>query len=88
MALVSNCIALEAKSMIDITIHLPDDLHKRLKKLAAHRDVGMNKLFEEFATQAVSDFDNELRFTARAARGDAAAGLALLDKLDAAFDKK
>jgi len=29
-----------------------------------------------------------LRFTARAARGDAAAGLALLDKLDAAFDKK
>jgi hypothetical protein len=29
-----------------------------------------------------------VRFRARAARGDAAAGLALLDKLDAAFEGK
>ena len=74
--------------MIGIAIHLPDDLRERLKELAAHRGVSMNKLFEEFATQAVAEFDTELRFRARAARGDAAAGLALLDKLDAAFDKK
>ncbi len=71
-----------------MTIRLPEDQHERLKALAAHRGVSMHKLFEEFATQAVAEFDTELRFRARAARGDAAAGLALLDKLDAAFGKK
>jgi len=69
-----------------MTIRLPEDQHERLKALAAHRGVSMNKLFEEFATQAVAEFDTELRFKARAARGDAVAGLNLLDKLDAAFD--
>ena len=68
-----------------LTIRLPDDQHERLKALAAHRGVSMNKLMEELATRAVAEFDTEERFRARAARGDAEAGLALLDKLDAAF---
>lgn len=41
----------------------------------------MNKLVEELATRAVTEFDCELAFRARAARGDPAAGLALLDKI-------
>jgi predicted transcriptional regulator len=75
----------EARAMSVLTIRLPDDQHERLKALAAHRGVSMNKLVDELATRAVAEFDTEVRFRARAARGDAAAGLALLDKLDAAF---
>ena len=65
-----------------LTIRLPDDQHERLKTLAAYRHVSMNKLVEELTTRAVTQFDAELRFRARAARGDPAIGLALLDKLD------
>lgn len=65
-----------------MTIRLPDAQHERLKVLANRRGVSLNKLFEEFATQALTESDVEARFIARAARGDAAAGLSLLDKLD------
>jgi predicted transcriptional regulator len=68
-----------------LTIRLPEDQHERLRALAEHRGISLNKLFEEFATRAVAEFDTELRFRARAAQGDAAKGLALLGKLDAAF---
>ncbi len=67
-----------------MTIRLPDAQHERLKFLANRRGVSLNKLFEEFATQALAEYDVEARFMVRAARGDATAGLALLDKLDAA----
>lgn len=67
-----------------MTIRLPDDQHERLKTLAVHRGVSLNKLFEEFATRALTEFDVEARFKARAARGDVERGLALLDKIDAA----
>jgi predicted DNA-binding protein len=77
---------MEAEAMSVLTIRLPDDQHERLKALAAHRGVSMNKLIEELATRAVAEFDTEVRFRARAARGDAEAGLALLDRLDAAFN--
>ena len=71
-----------------LTIRLPEDQHQRLKALAAHRGVSMNKLIEELATRAVAEFDTEIRFRARAARGDAATGLVLLDKLEKAFEEK
>lgn len=71
-----------------LTVRLPDDQHERLKSLAAHRGVSMNKLIEELATRAVAEFDTEVRFRARAARGDVATGLALLDKLDTAFGQR
>lgn len=70
-----------------MTIRLPDAQHERLKVLANRRGVSLNKLFEEFATQALAESDVEARFIARAARGDATAGLALLDKLDAAENR-
>jgi len=65
-----------------MTIRLPDDKHTHLKALAARRGMSLNKLFEEFSTIALTEFDAETRFSARAGRGNADAGLALLDKLD------
>ena len=66
-----------------MTIRLPDAQHERLKTLAAQRGVSLNKLFEEFASRALAEFDVEARFRARAARGSAKEGLAILDRLDA-----
>ncbi len=71
-----------------LTIRLPDDQHERLRALAEHRGISLNKLFEEFAARALTEFDTELRFRMRAARGDATTGLALLDKLDKEFGER
>ncbi len=74
--------------MSTLTIRLAKDQHERLKALAAHRGVSMNKLFEEFTTKALSEFDTETRFRARARRGDRKKGLKVLDKLDREFAKE
>jgi predicted transcriptional regulator len=68
-----------------LTIRLPDDKHARLRQLAKHRDISVNKLVEELATISIAEFDAESRFRALAARGSAEKGLEILDKLDAAF---
>jgi predicted transcriptional regulator len=73
--------------MSTVTIRLPDDTHSRLRQLAKHRDLSVNKLMEELATVSIAEFDAESRFRAMAARGSAKKGLALLDKLDAAFGR-
>jgi len=73
--------------MATLTIRLPDDKHNRLKKLAQYRHVSVNKLVEEFSTQALAEFDSEVRFRTLASRGDIAKGLSLLDKLDQRFSK-
>ena len=46
----------------------------------------MNKLLKELATISLAEFDAEPRFRALAASGSTKRGLALLDKLDQAFD--
>ena len=71
--------------MSTLTIRLPDDKHRRLRELARRRSMSINKLMEELATISITEFDAETRFRALAARGSAKKGLALLDKLDAAF---
>jgi len=71
--------------MATLTIRLPDDKHNRLKALARHRHVSVNKLVEEFSTQALAEFDSEVRFRTLAALGDVDQGLGLLDKLDKHF---
>lgn len=71
--------------MATLTIRLPGDQHERLKTLAARRGISLNKLFEEFSVKALAEADAEARFLARAARGDAQAGLALVAKLDAHY---
>ena len=71
--------------MSTLTIRLPDDKHARLRQLAKRRDISVNKLMEELATISIAEFDAETRFRTLAARGSAKKGLAVLDKLDAAF---
>ncbi len=68
--------------MSTLTIRLPDDKHERLKALAKSNAMSINKLIDELATVALANFDARVRFEARAARGDPARALALLDKLD------
>ncbi len=68
-----------------LTIRLPDDTHARIKVLARHRAVSVNKLMEELCTIAVTQHDAETRFRALAARGSVEEGLRILDKLDAAL---
>lgn len=71
--------------MATMTIRLPDDKHERLKQLAASRGVSLNKLFEEFSTQAISEADAYTRFQIYAAQGNAKRGLKTLDRLDEHF---
>ncbi len=71
--------------MSTLTIRLPDDKHARLRQLARHRDMSVNKLVEELATISIAEFDAESRFRALAARGSAVEGLEILDRLDASF---
>ncbi len=68
--------------MSTLTIRLQDEQHERLRALARHRGVSLNKLFEEFTTRAIAEFDTETRFRVRAERGDPGRGLAILDELD------
>jgi predicted transcriptional regulator len=74
--------------MSTLTIRLPHDKHARLRELARRRSMSINKLMEELATISIAEFDAETRFRTLAARGSAKKGLALLDKLDAAFAEK
>ncbi len=73
--------------MATLTIRIPDDKHNRLKALAQHRHMSVNKLVEELSTQALAEFDSEVRFRALASKGDISKGLELLDKLDDHFSK-
>ena len=73
--------------MSTLTIRLPDDKHLRLRKLAEHRAISVNKLMEELATISIAEFDAETRFRTLAARGSVKKGIAILDKLDAAFGR-
>jgi hypothetical protein len=66
---------------------MPDDMHARLKQLARARRLSVNKLLELMSSAALAEFDAETRFRARAARGDVARGVALLDKLDSAYGR-
>ena len=71
--------------MTTLTVRLPDDTHARLKELARHRGVSLNRLMEELSTIAVTQHDAETRFRLLAAGGSADMGLDVLDKLDHAL---
>ena len=73
--------------MATLTVRLPDDKHGRLRALARHRHMSVNKLIEELSTQALAEFDSEVRFRALAASGNIDKGLKLLDKLDKHYSK-
>ena len=69
--------------MATVTVRLPDDKHERLKLMAKHHGVSLNKLFEELSTTALAEFDVETRFRVRAGRGSIERGLEILGRLDA-----
>ncbi len=71
--------------MSTLTIRLPDDKHNRLKVLAKHRKISVNKLIEEASTILMTEFDIETRFQARAAKGSVVDALHFLKKLDEHF---
>ena len=71
--------------MATLTVRLPDDKHERLRALAAHKKISINKLMEELSTQALAEFDSEVRFRALASLVEAKRGLDILDKIDAHF---
>ena len=71
--------------MATLTIRMADEKHNRLKALAQHKKISVNKLIEELSTQALAEYDSEIRFRALAASGNPARGLEILNKLDAHF---
>lgn len=68
--------------MATLTIRMPDANRDRLAAMAAQRGISLNKLMEELSVRAITEHDTEMRFRTRAARGDVAAALAVLDRLD------
>ena len=72
--------------MSTITLRIQDSKHERLKQYAKDQGISLNKLFDEFATVALAQFDAKTRFTLNSAKGDTDRGLRLLDKLDDALN--
>ena len=68
--------------MSTITLRIPDSKHERLKQYAKDQGLSLNKLFDEFATVALAQFDAKVRFELMASKGSKKEGLALLNKLD------
>ena len=68
--------------MSTVTVRIPDSKHERLKEYAKAQGVSLNKLFDEFATIALAQFDAKTRFTMLSSKSNAKKGLNLLDKLD------
>ena len=69
-------------AMSTVTLRIPDAKHERLKQYAKEQGISLNKLFDEFATVALAQFDAKTRFEIKASKGSVEKGLKLLDKLD------
>jgi hypothetical protein len=68
--------------MSTLTLRISDTKYERLKNYAKSKEISLNKLFDEFATIALTQFDAKTRFDINASKGDKKRGLELLDKLD------
>ena len=68
--------------MSTLTLRITDSKYERLKSYAKSKNISLNKLFDEFATIALTQFDTQTRFKLMASKGTKDRGLALLDKLD------
>jgi hypothetical protein len=75
----------EGVIMSTLTIRIPESKHARLRSLAKAKGVSLNRLIDEFAPVALTEYDSEIRFRALAARGSKKVALGLLDNLDHAF---
>jgi len=74
--------------MSTLTLRIPDSKYDRLKSYAKSKNISLNKLFDEFATVALTQYDVQTRFELMASRGDRGKGLKILDKLDAELGVK
>ena len=72
--------------MAAINIRLSDEKHERLKQLAKSKNISVNKLMEELATIALTEFDVETRFKLLANRGSVERGLELIRKAQQHFE--
>lgn len=68
--------------MTTLSIRLPDDMAERLKNIAKHRDISLNKLMFELSTQVLAEEEAKQRFLAAQLRGNPERALQLLDELD------
>ncbi len=68
--------------MTTLSIRLPEDVADRLKKIAKHRDISLNKLMFELSTQVLAEEEAKQRFLAAQLRGNPKRALQLLDELD------
>jgi len=73
--------------MSTLTLRIPDTKYERLKSYAKSKNISLNKLFDEFATIALTQHDAKTRFDLMATKGERIKGLELLDKLDEDFKK-
>lgn len=67
--------------MSSLTIRIPESKYNRLRSLAKARGMSVDRLMDELATSALTQYDTETRFEALAQRGSRKRGFALLDKL-------
>ncbi len=67
--------------MSTLTLRISDTKYERLKNYAKSKEISLNKLFDEFATIALTQYDAKVRFDLMASKGDKARGLELLDKI-------
>jgi HicB family len=74
--------------MATMTIRMANSKHERLRLLAERQGISLNKLVDEWASMALAQFDAETRFRTRVDRGSRAEGLALLEKVEQAFQRK
>jgi len=68
--------------MSTLTLRIPDTKYERLKNYAKTKEISLNKLFDEFATIALTQYDAKVRFEMMKAKGNKKRGLELLDRLD------
>ncbi|HHP7232446.1 MAG TPA: toxin-antitoxin system HicB family antitoxin [Xenococcaceae cyanobacterium] len=72
--------------MGSLHLRIPDEKHQRLKELAKSKNMSVNKLLEELATIALTEYDLETRFKIRANRGSTEKALEVLEKLKQDFE--
>ncbi len=68
--------------MSTVTLRIQDSKHERLKQYAKDQGISLNKLFDEFATIALAQFDAKTKFDLMASKGNIKDGLKILDKLE------
>ncbi len=68
--------------MTTLSIRIPDDMAERLKNIAKHRDISLNKLMFELSTQVLAEEEAKQRFLSAQLRSNPKRALQLLDELD------